>query len=336
MATKKKILYGVQATGNGHLSRCLEFYPVLSKYADVDVLLSGIQGDLELPFPVKYRKHGWGYVFGKKGGIDYWATAKSLKPIRIIKDIFQLDLSGYDLIVNDFEPITAYARKWRYKHLECVSLSHQASFFSKKIPRPRQKGYLAEFIFKYFAPSTKKIGLHFQAYDDHVYTPVIRKEIRDVPRRYEPNEVQVYLPAYAEGPLAEKLKPLTDYNFRIFSKHTKEEYHDGNIHVYPVDKANWMRMLETSSFAIMGAGFQGVSEMLYLKKKIMAIPMLAQYEQECNAKALNDMGVHIVTAIDDSFGQVAAEWLQNAKVIDVDYPNHSETLVRMALGMDEA
>lgn len=336
MATRKKILYGVQATGNGHLSRCLEFYPVLSKYADVDVLLSGIQGDLELPFPVKYRKHGWGYVFGKKGGIDYWATARSLKPIRIIKDILQLDLSAYDLIVNDFEPITAYARKWRYKHLECISLSHQASFFSKKIPRPRQKGYLAEFIFKYFAPSTKKIGLHFQDYDDDVYTPVIRKEIREVSRRYVPNEVLVYLPAYAEGPLAKKLEPLQNYNFRIFSKHTKEESHNGNIHIYPVDKKNWMEMLETTSYAIMGAGFQGVSEMLYLEKKIMAIPMLAQYEQECNAKALQEMGVQIVTAVDDSFEQITEEWLLNAKVIDVDYPNHSDDLVRLALGLDKA
>ncbi len=331
MAIRKKILYGVQATGNGHLSRCLEFYPVLTQYADVDVLLSGIQGDLELPFPVRYRKHGWGYIFGKTGGIDYWATAKSLKPIRIVKDIFQLDLSEYDLIVNDFEPITAYARKWRYKHLECVALSHQASFFSERIPRPKQKGYLAEFIFKYFAPSTKKIGLHFQNYDRDVYTPVIRKEIREVPQDYQPNEVLVYLPAYAAGPLGDKLKHLSDYNFRIFSKHTSKESHEENIHIYPVDKTNWMHMLASTSYAIMGAGFQGVSEMLYLKKKIMAIPMLAQYEQECNAKALKDMGVQIVTAIDDNFSNTVSDWLANAQVVEVNYLNHTERLVKMAL-----
>ncbi len=334
MSKRKKILYGVQATGNGHLSRCLEFYPVLSKYADVDVLLSGIQGDLELPFPVKYRKHGWGYIFGKTGGIDYWGTAKSLKPIRIIKDIFQLDLSEYDMIVNDFEPITAYARKWRYKKMPCVALSHQASFFSKKIPRPRQKGYLAEFIFKYFAPSTKKIGLHFDNYDSDVYTPVIRKEIRELQLNYKDNEVLVYLPAYASELIAEKLKSLTNYSFRIFSKHTNQESHQGHIHIYPVDKVNWMSMLRTSAYAIMGAGFQGVSEMLYLKKKVLAIPMLAQYEQECNAKALTDMGVHVATSIDEKFTEVARTWLSDAKIVEVDYPNHTEQLVKMALGLD--
>lgn len=335
MSKRKKILYGVQATGNGHLSRCLEFYPVLSKYADVDVLLSGIQGDLELPFPVKYRMHGWGFIFGKKGGIDYWATAKSLKPFRLIKDIFSLDLSEYDMVINDFEPISAYARKWRFKHVECVALSHQAAFFSNKIPRPKRRGYLAEFIFKYFAPANRKIGLHFQDYDDEVYTPVIRKEIREIKKDYQDNEVLVYLPAYSEIPLAEKLKHVKGYNFRIFSKHTNVETHNDNVHIYPVDKMNWMHMLSTSSCAILGAGFQGVSEMLYLKKKLLAIPMLAQYEQECNAEALKNMGVTVVPVIDDRFSVVVSEWLENAKITEVDFPNHTEKLAKQALGMTE-
>lgn len=333
MADRKKILYGVQATGNGHLSRCLEFYPTLSQYADVDVLLSGIQGDLELPFPVKYRMHGWGFIFGKKGGVDYWATAKSLKPIRLFRDIFSIDLSEYDMIINDFEPITAYARKWRFKDIETVALSHQASFFSNAIPRPKRKGYLAEFIFKYFAPAHRKIGLHFQNYDDGVYTPVIREEIRNIAKDYQENEVLVYLPSYAERPLAQKLENMKNYTFRIFSKHTKEEFHQDNIHIYPVDKANWMEMLKTSSFAIMGAGFQGVSEMLYLRKKILAIPMLAQYEQECNAKALVDMGVKVVPVIDNNFSSIVSEWLDSAKIIEVDFPNHTDKLAKQALGI---
>ena len=65
----------------------------------------------------------------------------------------------------------------------------------------------------------------------------------------------------------------------------------------------------------------------------MAIPMLAQYEQECNAKALKDMCVHIVTSIDDTFGQKALDWLREAEVVNVDYPIHSEDLVLMALGI---
>ncbi|RYY68461.1 MAG: glycosyl transferase, partial [Chitinophagaceae bacterium] len=36
-----KILYALQATGNGHISRASEILPILETMADVDVLLSG-------------------------------------------------------------------------------------------------------------------------------------------------------------------------------------------------------------------------------------------------------------------------------------------------------
>ncbi len=327
------MLYAVQATGNGHLSRCLEFYPALIKYADVDVLLSGIQGDLKMPFPVKFRKHGLGYIFGTKGGINYWATAKTMKPLRLIKDIFNLDLSGYDLVINDFEPISAYARKWRFKKLECVALSHQAAFFGKNIPRPNRKGYLAEFIFKYFAPATRKIGLHFKAYDKNVYTPVIRKEIRNLPLNYLDNEILVYLPSFSHSRLKLEFENFSDFNFKIFSKHATAKEDHNHIKIFPVDKENWMKTLATTSYAIMGAGFQGVSEMLFLKKKLMVIPMRKQYEQECNAKALSEMGVKVINSIGDNFQSIIKGWLHKVKPIDIEYPDHTDKLARMALGI---
>jgi len=36
-----KILYAVQATGNGHIARAIEMMPHLQKYGEVDVFLSG-------------------------------------------------------------------------------------------------------------------------------------------------------------------------------------------------------------------------------------------------------------------------------------------------------
>ena len=49
-----RILYAIQGTGNGHLSRSMDIVPLLKKMGDVDVLVSGTQGDLSLPFQVKY------------------------------------------------------------------------------------------------------------------------------------------------------------------------------------------------------------------------------------------------------------------------------------------
>jgi predicted glycosyltransferase len=65
-----KILYAVQGTGNGHLARATEIVPLLRKFGKTDVLVSGRSGELELPFPVKYRFYGLSFFFGKKGGID--------------------------------------------------------------------------------------------------------------------------------------------------------------------------------------------------------------------------------------------------------------------------
>lgn len=62
-----KILYAIQGTGNGHISRALEIIPILKKKGDVDVLVSSSQWELELPFEITYKLNGLGFAFGKKG-----------------------------------------------------------------------------------------------------------------------------------------------------------------------------------------------------------------------------------------------------------------------------
>ena len=48
-----KILYAIQGTGNGHLSRARDIIPVLQQKGELDILVSGIQADVDLPYPVK-------------------------------------------------------------------------------------------------------------------------------------------------------------------------------------------------------------------------------------------------------------------------------------------
>ena len=62
-----KILYAIQGTGNGHVSRAMDIVPLLKKKVDTDVLISGIQSDIPLPFPVQYRYKGLSFIFGKNG-----------------------------------------------------------------------------------------------------------------------------------------------------------------------------------------------------------------------------------------------------------------------------
>jgi uncharacterized protein (TIGR00661 family) len=135
-----KILYGIQATGNGHLARAREVIPDLAEKAELDVFVSGTQGELSLSFPVSFQKYGLSFIFGKTGKVNIAKTIHSLKPIRFWKDIRQCPVENYDLIVHDFEPITAYAAK--RKGIPNISLSHQASFYYTETPRPKKQTHM--------------------------------------------------------------------------------------------------------------------------------------------------------------------------------------------------
>jgi hypothetical protein len=81
-----KILYAIQGTGNGHLSRAKEVIPALSCRVEVDLLISGTQADIELPFDVKYRYQVLSFIFGNNGG---WICLKRLRPIALVEFIMK-------------------------------------------------------------------------------------------------------------------------------------------------------------------------------------------------------------------------------------------------------
>ena len=127
-----KILYAIQGTGNGHVSRAREIIPILKKYGELDILISGTQADVNLDEKIKYQFKGFGFDFGTKGGIDYKSSFRKADFSQLIKDIRNLPVKDYDLVINDFEPVTAWACKLRRK--KSVALSHQSAFLSPKTP----------------------------------------------------------------------------------------------------------------------------------------------------------------------------------------------------------
>ena len=176
-----KILFAIQGTGNGHISRAKEIIKYLHHYGDLDILISGTQADVSLDRFVDYHCYGLSYIFGKKGGIDLIKSIQKVKLFRFLKDINKIPVENYDLIFNDFEPITAYACK--LKKIESISLSHQAAFLSPLTPRPAQKSIIAEKVLKHFAPTSENIAFHFQRYDHFIYTPIIRSPVRDAKKQ---------------------------------------------------------------------------------------------------------------------------------------------------------
>jgi len=318
-----KILYAIQGTGNGHISRAREIVPLLQQYGEVDLLISGTQAEVSLAQPLKYKFHGFSFVFGTKGGVDNWATFKIMNLPQLWRDMHSLPLSQYDLVINDFEPVSAWA--CRLQKIPSVSLSHQCSFVSPNTPRPEKWNY-AEWIFKYYSPTTYHIGFHFERYADFIHTPVIRSEIRNM-ETSNLGHYSVYLPAYDDKILFKHLSKAKDVEWQIFSKRQKTPFREGNVQILPVNNEGFNKSLASCTGLLTGGGFEGPAEALFLQKKVLMIPMTGQYEQRCNALAASRLGVPVVDEIDDSFDARISNWIKDDKIIRVNFPDETASIV---------
>lgn len=321
-----RILYAVQGTGNGHLSRALEVIPCLQQLGEVDILVSGTQGDLQLPFPVTYSLKGLSFIFGKAGGVDLWKTLRKAKLGVLGKTINQLPVENYDLVINDFEPVSAWA--CHLKSLPCIALSHQAAVISPKAPGSDQTEVLGRLILNRYAPATEQYGFHFKAYDKQIFTPVIRRSVRELEISNQ-GHYTVYLPAYDDTRLISRLSVLKDVQWDVFSKHNRKPYSVQNVRLQPIDGDRFIASMASSAGVLCGAGFETPAEALYLGKKLMVIPMKNQFEQHLNAAALSEMGVPVIKSLKAKHQQKIFDWIYDGATIPVDYPDRTQEIVNL-------
>lgn len=322
------ILYAIQGTGNGHLSRARDIIPLLQKKGNVDILVSGEQADVDLPYPITYRFKGLCFVFGKKGGIDIPATWKKANIKRLFKEINELPVSKYDVVISDFEPVSAWA--CRRKNKACAGLSHQSAVLSKLAPQPKKNDPLGRAILKHYAPADVHLGFHFKAYDENIYTPVIRGEIRAI-RPTDEGHFTVYLPAYSDKKIIKALSNFEGIRWQVFSKHNKKAFEEGNIAVRPISNASFIQSMASAKGVLCGAGFETPAEALFLGKKLLVVPMKGQFEQQCNAAALADMGVPVIKNLKKKHRGVIKDWLQSEQRIAVDYPDVTAAIIDRVL-----
>lgn len=318
-----KILYAFQGTGNGHASRALEIIPHLQRRGDVDILVSGSQYEIGLPFDIKYKLHGLGFVFGKKGGIDLISTLKDLNLKKIYEEIKTLPVKEYDLIINDFEPISAWACLFR--NVPIISLSNQNALLNEK-NSAFKKFRLERLIIKYYAPAKNKFGFHFKTHSSSTFLPIIRKEIRyrNITNK---GHYTVYLPSYSDEKIIKVLSSIKDIKWQVFSKKTKEHQFFHNITILPINDDVFIRSMASAKGVVCGAGFATPTEALYLRKKLLVIPMKNQYEQQCNAVTLKEMGVTVLKKLSKKQLPKIEKWINTNKIIEVHYPDVTEDML---------
>ncbi|WP_461517026.1 MJ1255/VC2487 family glycosyltransferase [Porticoccus sp.] len=283
-----KIFYGVQGTGNGHLSRARAMCRALSAYPDVQVewLFSGRARDQY------FDMESFG-DFQCRGGLTFHSRAGRVQPLKTLRhvdllqlrrDIRSLDLSGCDLVISDYEPITARAAS--HRGLPCVGIGHQYAF-CHTVPE-RGGNPLVRAIMRKFAPVTIPVGLHWHHFEQPILPPIVDLDHGPLAGHGSENQVLIYLPFEDQTPLLALFRQFPEYQFYIYAP-VHQWRDDGNLHMRPLSRDGFRRDLADSHWVICNAGFELISEALQLGKRIMAKPLAGQLEQLSNAAALEQL-----------------------------------------------
>jgi uncharacterized protein (TIGR00661 family) len=321
-----KVLYAIQGTGNGHITRAIELIDALKKRVKFDILLSGNHSEIDLGHQIKYRCEGVGFKFGKRGGVDFRATWKSSKYSAFLKEVRSLDLSEYDLVINDFEPVSAWAAKMQ--QVPGYGLSNQCVLASDLIPKPSSlKGsQFFKALLKYYAPVDVSYGFHYFSMNHFIMTPVIRKEIRNL-TTVEGDEYLVYLPFYGDEKLQSVLTRFPDVKWNVFSKHAKTTSQFSNVTIRPLDSDAFLTSLAACRGVFSSAGFGLTSEVLFLGKKLLVMPMKGQFEQRCNAHTLNSIGIPSIESLKPSRYSTIDKWLSRDVTMQISYSDNSAKVI---------
>ncbi len=320
-----KILYGVQGTGNGHIARARAMsYAFSQRDVQVDFLFSGRSPDKYFSmeaFGDYQTRRGFTFVT-EKGAVNYTKTALNNNLIQFYKEVRQLNLSSYDLVLNDFEPVTAWAARQQNK--PCIGISHQNAF---RYPVPlKGASWLDKSMIEYFAPSQHHLGLHWYHFDQPILPPIIHTlASQEQTDRF----VLVYLPFEAIDDIADLLFHVNQQSFICYHPDVTEREVIENIELRPLNHSGFQQHLHQCSGVIANGGFELPSEALSLGKKLLLKPLAGQFEQLSNVATLEDLG--LATSMDGLDISVVRRWLKDQHAESVKYPNVAQAIADWVL-----
>lgn len=282
-----RILYGVQGTGNGHLTRAREMAKAFAELTHVEVqfLISGrARQALFGVEPLGAFQWREGLSFATRNGKVSMVDTISHNPWwRFWQDVHELDLSPYDLVVTDFEPVTAWAAK--RQGVPCIGLGRQYAFTKAHPDLPSTP--LQRAMIKQFAPCQLAIGTHWEPLNTKTLPPIIepvsslstvQQELYLIYLPFEPVESVIELVA--------ELKLLAPtYRFSVFHPQAVA-LKTANASFHQPCRASFQKAFSESAGVISNAGFGTSSEALAAGKKLLVKPLKGQFEQYANAQCL--------------------------------------------------
>lgn len=316
-----RVLYGIQGTGNGHLARARALVPALRKTSiELDFVLSGRAREdyFNMELFGDFASYDGLSLVTERGRLKAWETVTQNSIRQFMHDCSSLDVGQYDLIISDFEPLSAWAA--RRHRVPTVGISHQCAF-NYAVPKVRGH-WNSSLIMKVFAPTATHVGLHWHHFNQPILPPLIEPLKSG---RTDGNKILVYMGFEALEEVLDFVRPFTEYKFVIYAR-VEQEQQLGHLTVKPLSHIEFHRDLQDCFGVISNAGFELASECLALGKKLLVKPLAGQFEQLSNALALQ--ALNRGTVIETLNKKTLGKWLCKPCHDQIDYPDVATALAQ--------
>lgn len=302
-----RILYGVTGEGMGHAMRSRVVIEHLLKAGhDLEIVSSNRAADyLAKRFAATTKIHGFHMVLEEnriKRGKTLWSNILQGSrgvPKNIAAYFRMIDKLAPQVVISDFE-------SWSYlygqtQRIPIVSIDNMQIINRCTHPSEILEGELASFqLTKSFVKSKLPFCEHYlittffhpevRKKNTSLHPPILRPEILDA----EPSQGEhllVYQSAEGNSSLESVLRD-TNLECRIYGMRSgiEAEEVDGNLRHQPFSEDGFIRDIASCKAVIAGSGFTLMGEAVYLKKPMLAVPLVGQFEQVMNARYLEYEG----------------------------------------------
>lgn len=302
-----RIIYAVAGEGFGHASRA---HLVGQRFLDAGHEVMFVASHRALLYLRQYYGERVREIFGllfdySRGYVDPFATVwRNLSQItyanRLNRELFDGQFKPFqpDLVVTDFEPFSGW---WAWRNgVPFLSINNEHMLIyctlehSLKNTIPRiMAGVVTRF---HYMGAAKYVVLNFfrtpLTSDKAVLAPPIVRPIVTQLAPTNAGHVTIYsTTATHEDRLRDVLCRFPDQRFYIYGFNKHEQWKNCTFKERSTE--GFLTDLAASCGVIASAGFSLISECLYLRKKMLLLPLAGQYEQFINARYVEKLELGI-------------------------------------------
>ncbi len=302
-----KIIYGVAGEGFGHSSRSQLIGQRLIE-AGNDVMFVGSKSSLV--YLTEYFgdsvKEIYGLSFAYDDGyVDPLQTVKkNLLTLRAGRKLNAALYKNYfvpfkpDMVISDFEPFSA---RWAKRNgVPFISIDNEHILTIGKLenkPKTLFTRTNARLVTKYYYTGAacyiifSFFDVPLRGYSAVLVPPVIRPEVTALKPTQGKHLVLYSTTGQKKNEQVELLNKFADSKFYIYG--FNEDSQSGNCVFKKRSTEGFLTDVASGGGVIASAGFSLMSECMYLKKKMLLLPLAGQYEQIVNAYYAEKLGLGI-------------------------------------------